>query len=323
MSTIDQNSPAFQEAKKRAIAFYDNEHNLGYHERMDLYVFYEELWRRTLLFASMGFATGVTLPFILKKKNKLLNPLFPIVGGFFGLSTVPALMAPLLYNKSMKKIHKKYTQDSKVNKVLEVTPDPFTKSWFWSNYFKQSASDPTKRIRDPRNPNAMLPETHRPKNGIQGFGEYNRSTPENPELTSAWDKIRHEQQTELKSGNGTNELASEYSEHSMNEDSNSNSDEQSRFSSDSSSYYGYAAPSNDPQSPSYNSVQSDNYPLLSSRDSYLSNNSNSNGNIEKSQKQHRTSEDSQSYNSSLSGAGGSETKSAWDVIREQNGEKKD
>ncbi len=318
MSSIDKTSPAFQEAKKRAILFYDNEHDLNYQERMDLYVFYEELWRRTLLLASIGFATGVTLPVVLKKKNKLLNPLFPIVGGFLGLSTVPAFTAPLLYKTGMKKVHKKYSEGSNVDKVLQVTPDPFAKSWFWSNYFKQSASDPSKRIRDPRNPNAVIPEAQRPKNGIQGFGDDDRLAPQNSELTSAWDKIRTRQQGQMKS-DSTNDTGQIFTDQPVDVNSSSPGGKKESFF-DRSSYYGYAAPSDDPQSPSYGSQPTSSYSDdPSSGDSYLDIKSKGK---EEAGKHDETSGDLQSYDIPLSGVA-SGPESAWDKIRGQNGGNKD
>lgn len=199
MAGIDENDPRYQEAKKRAIAFYDNEHNLTPTQRKDLYIFYEELFRRTLLVCSFGFATGVTLPFVLRKKGTLLNPLIPMAAGFVGLTVTPAIASTPLYNKGLKSLHQKYGEGSAVDKVIQVTPEPFAKSWFWSSYFKRSSEDPNMRIRDPRDPNAhSLSYVGRPKNGVPGFGNDNSTpidntspnTPSNPELASAWGKIR-------------------------------------------------------------------------------------------------------------------------------------
>lgn len=143
------NNPLYEEARKAAIRFYDEEHLLTTDERKELYVFYEQLFRRTLLSSSVGFAAGVALPFFLRR-GKVVNVAYPIGGGLLGGSLLPPVAAPFIYSHGLNEVQNKYGKDSRIDKVILNTPSPITKSWFWSSYFKGSSENPDMRIKDPR-----------------------------------------------------------------------------------------------------------------------------------------------------------------------------
>lgn len=145
-----ESKKVFNHAREQAIAFYDAEHTLQPEDRRQLHVVFEQQFRRMMLLSSVGFAAGVGLPFLLRKKGKLMGPGLPIFGGIIGSSFLPALFNQTIFDRQVATVEANYGTESQIYKTLQVTPFPVTKSFFWSNYFKTSAEDPSIRITDPR-----------------------------------------------------------------------------------------------------------------------------------------------------------------------------
>lgn len=199
----------FKRAKDDAIRFYDEEKQLSPEERGQLYVFFEQQFRRMMLLSSVGFAAGVAIPFIVRKKGKLMTPGLPIFGGIIGSSLMPALFNQTVFDRQLNDVQANYGTESAIYKTIKVVPDPVTKSYFWSSYFKRSSEDPTLRIRDPRmidDANAPLvvhkPVTTDTETGSTIAADVPRyGRPDYPDSSkfetavSSWDKVRTQTNT--------------------------------------------------------------------------------------------------------------------------------
>lgn len=191
----------FKRARDEATRFYDEECQLSPEDRGQLYVFFEQQFRRMMLLSSVGFAAGVAIPFFVRKKGKLMTPGLPIFGGIIGSSLLPALFNQTVFDRQLANVEANYGTESTIYKTIKVTPDPITKSYFWSSYFKRSKEDPTLRIRDPRlvdDANAPLvvhkPVTRDPVSGSTVAAEIPRyGRPEEGKFetaVSSWEKVR-------------------------------------------------------------------------------------------------------------------------------------
>lgn len=198
----DEAKKVFKRAKDDAIKFYDEEHLLSPEERGQLYVFFEQQFRRMMLLSSVGFAAGVAVPFFLRKKGSMVNPGLPIFGGIIGSSLMPALFNQTVFERQLSDVEGNYGTESAIYKTIKVVPDPVTKSFFWSSYFKRSSEDPTLRIRDPRlidDANAPLvvhkPMTSDPQTGetitadVPSYGKPDNSG-RFETAVSSWEKLR-------------------------------------------------------------------------------------------------------------------------------------
>ena len=147
---MDTTGMDIEKVKNKAIAFYEKEHELNKEDRLQLYVFFEQQTRRMLL----GFAIGVTIgsmtPFLVRRKGQLINPALPILGAILGGSIIPGLINQQIYKLQVNQFKEKFGDNSKICQMIEYTPDPISKSIFWSNYFKKSANDIRYRMKDPR-----------------------------------------------------------------------------------------------------------------------------------------------------------------------------
>lgn len=189
-----------EKVRETAIAFYDQEHNLNSEERKQLYVFFEQQCRRMLLGFSFGVALGAATPFIVRKKGSLVHPAFPIIGAVMGGTIVPGLVNNSIYTLQIQQFNNKFGSESPICQTIKVTPDPITKSVYWSNYFKQSSSNPNFRMKDPRtivnsskffsiedNP-AVLPYG---KPGYYKSDDPNGAQTMSEHYLSGWDKVRY------------------------------------------------------------------------------------------------------------------------------------
>lgn len=199
-----------EKVREQAIAFYEQEHNLDADERKQLYVFYEQQTRRMLLGFSCGVALGTALPFIVKKKGALVHPAIPVLGAVVGGSIVPGLVNHQIYNMQVQQYRQKFGENSPICLTISKTPDPITKSVFWSNYFKTSSQNPNFRMRDP----TTVTDSHKffsiadvpkvPPYGKPGY--YKNDERDGPPQTfnqqyrSSWDKVRNQSFT---SGSGS------------------------------------------------------------------------------------------------------------------------
>lgn len=190
-----------EKVRAQAIAFYDQEHNLNSEERKQLYVFFEQQCRRMLLGFSVGVAIGTAVPFFVRKKGSLVHPAFPIIGAVLGGSIVPGVVNKSIYELQVEQFKKKFGENSSICQTIAKTPDPITKSVFWSNYFKKSSSDPNFRMKDPRtvvNSVKFFSLEDNPKIPPYGKPGYYKSDQIDPPATlneqylSRWDKIRSE-----------------------------------------------------------------------------------------------------------------------------------
>lgn len=199
------NSHNYEEVKQKAIDFYQQEHNLGTEERKQLYIFFEQQCRRMLLGFSVGVAIGVATPFIIRKKGSLVHPAFPVLGAVIGGSIVPGVVNNSIYVMQVENFKNKFGSESPIVKTILKTPDPITKSVFWSTYFKKSMNDPNFRLKDPTTipPNSTKFFSFEEQPKIIPFGKpgYYKSNQEDSPSTyneqyrslEGWDKIRYEQ----------------------------------------------------------------------------------------------------------------------------------
>ncbi|GMM28645.1 hypothetical protein DAMA08_013610 [Martiniozyma asiatica (nom. inval.)] len=186
----------FDQAKEAAIKFYDQEHLLDQEERKQLYVFFEQQWRRMLLLSSVGCAAGVALPFLIYKvkgMKKMMSPLYPVAGGFIGSSFAPSLFTDSVYQNQLKSVIDRHGTESQIYKTIEATPDPIIKSFFWANYFKRSAENEGLRLKDPREITDMnTPMLINKPKGTEGVPEFGKpaNMGDQQSAVSAWDQVR-------------------------------------------------------------------------------------------------------------------------------------
>lgn len=185
--------------REQAIAFYDQEHNLSSEDRQQLYVFFEQQCRRMLLGFSVGVALGTAAPFIVRRRGALVHPALPIVGAVLGGTIVPGLVNHSIYTMQVDQFNRKYGENSAICRTIAKTPDPMSKSVFWSNYFRKSSSDPNFRMKDPRtvvNSTKFFSMEDTPKLPPYGKPGYYKSdesgtpTTLNEQYLSGWDKVR-------------------------------------------------------------------------------------------------------------------------------------
>lgn len=194
-----QNEADTERVKEIAIKFYDQEHNLTSKDREQLYIFFEQQCRRMLLGFSFGVAIGVAAPFIVRKKGTLVHPGLPVLGAVLGGSIVPGLVNHSIYKMQVEQFKSKFGETSPICQTIAKTPDPITKSVFWSAYFKKSSADPNFRLKDPRtvvNSTKYFSLEDNPKippYGKPGYYKSDSSTPPqtlNEQYLSGWDKVR-------------------------------------------------------------------------------------------------------------------------------------
>lgn len=193
-----------EKVREQAIAFYDQEHNLSSEDRKQLYVFFEQQCRRMLLGFSVGVAIGTAVPFFVRKKGSLVHPAFPIIGAVLGGSIVPGLVNNSIYKLQVEQFNEKFGENSPICQTIAKTPDPISKSVFWSNYFKKSSDDPNFRMKDPRtvvNSVKFFSLEDNPKippYGKPGYYKNDQAEPPatlNEQYLSHWDKIRSQNST--------------------------------------------------------------------------------------------------------------------------------
>lgn len=199
----------FEEAKRRAIELYDVEHTLEQDERVKVAEFFESNFRASVFTSGFGFLGGISLPFIFKKKGKIVNPIAPIFCGFILSSFLTSAVSSFFYNSSLSSAKDKYGETSKIFQVITKAPDPVLQSFFWAAYFRKSSENPELRMRNPReitdmNQPLVFNKPKPIKNGIPGFDDSNQSNnnsptannnsiTNSPQVIDAWDKVRREQ----------------------------------------------------------------------------------------------------------------------------------
>lgn len=145
---IDINT-LFSSDKKDAVAFYAEEHDLTPDERMKLHTFFEGMYKTTTIAKSfMGISAGLTMVWLARRKRKI-SPLLAMLGGV-GLSAfVFSFMTPAIYQNKLDDLKSKHGMNSKLYKVIEVTPQPAEYSYYWSQYFEASITDKSARLKNP------------------------------------------------------------------------------------------------------------------------------------------------------------------------------
>lgn len=188
---IDVNK-LFGKDKKDAIAFYNEEHTLTPDERMKLHSFFEGTYKTTTVAKSfMGISAGLTMVWLARRKRKI-SPLIAMIGGI-GLSAfVFSFMTPAIYVNKLQELEKRVGKDSKVYKVVTVTPEPAEYSYYWSEYFEKSIADKTVRLNDPSLPPSEGDVQFADKETYFGGNETTDQlvTPVDASESSAWDKVR-------------------------------------------------------------------------------------------------------------------------------------
>lgn len=188
-----------EKVKQQAIAFYDQEHDLNQKDRQQLYIFFEQQCRRMLLGFSVGVAIGAAAPFIVRKKGSLVHPAFPVIGAVLGGTIVPGLVNNTIFTLQIDQFRRKFGEESSICKTIAKTPDPISKSVFWSAYFKKSSEDPNFRMKDPRTvvnsnkffsleDNPTIPPYGRP--GYYKSNESDSPPTLNEQYLTGWDKVR-------------------------------------------------------------------------------------------------------------------------------------
>ncbi|GME89525.1 hypothetical protein B5S31_g1353 [[Candida] boidinii] len=192
----------FEEAKRKAIELYDVEHTLEQDERVKVAEFFESNFRASVFTSGFGFLGGISLPFIFKKKGKIINPIAPIFCGFILSSFLTSTVSSFFFNSSLSSAKDKYGETSKIFQVITKSPDPVLQSFFWAAYYRKSSENPELRMRNPRDITDMNQPLvfNRPKqikNGVPGFDETNQSNnnsiTNSPQVIDAWDRVRKEQ----------------------------------------------------------------------------------------------------------------------------------
>lgn len=185
--------------KEKAIAFYDQEHDLSPDDRKQLYVFFEQQCRRMLLGFSVGVSIGAAAPFIVRKKGALVHPAFPVLGAVLGGTIIPGFVNNSIYTMQIEQFRKKFGDSSPICQTIAKTPDPISKAVFWSNYFRKSSENPNFRMKDPRtiqNSTKFFSIEEQPKIPPYGKPGYYKSnegdSPQtlNEQYLSEWDKVR-------------------------------------------------------------------------------------------------------------------------------------
>lgn len=182
----------FGDGKEGAIAFYNEEHTLTPDERMKLHSFYEGTYKTTTVAKSfMGISAGLTMVWLARRKRKI-NPLMAMIGGI-GLSAfVFSFMTPTIYANKLRELEEKVGKDSKIYKVVKVTPEPAEYAYYWSEYFEKSIVDKSIRLKNPsihtNEENVQFTENTTP---FTKFGANDQLVPAvSPSESSAWDKVR-------------------------------------------------------------------------------------------------------------------------------------
>lgn len=197
-----------EKVREAAIAFYDKEHFLNSEERKQLYIFFEQQCRRMLLGFSFGVALGAATPFVVRKKGSLVHPAFPIIGAVIGGTIVPGLVNNGIYNLQLQQFNDKFGSESLIFKTIKATPDPITKSVYWSNYFKKSSGNPNFRMKDPRtvvNSTKFFSIEDNPPIPPYGKPGYHKSDDPNglqtmsQQYLSGWDKVRYKSHLQTQS----------------------------------------------------------------------------------------------------------------------------
>ena len=139
----------FGEDDKQASDFYKEENTLSPEERLKLHQFFEGTYKTTTVAKSfMGISTGLTMVWLARRKRRI-NPLYAMLGGFGISAFVYSFMTPTIYNNKVKEFEQKVGKESKLCRVLKVTPEPAEYSYYWSEYFEKSISDKDVRMKDP------------------------------------------------------------------------------------------------------------------------------------------------------------------------------
>lgn len=186
----------FSTDKKDAVAFYNEEHDLSANERLELHKFFEGTYKTTTVAKSfVGIAAGLGMVWLVRRKRKL-NPLYAMAGGI-GLSAfVFSYMTPSIYRTKLQELERRVGKDSKIYKVVEVTPEGAEYSYYWSQYFNNSILDQTVRLKDPSKPPSDSSEVEFVDTAVP-FGHRSvedHLIEENPAIASgsSWEKLREQ-----------------------------------------------------------------------------------------------------------------------------------
>ena len=184
----------FSTDKKDAVAFYNEEHDLTADQRQELHQFFEGTYKTTTVAKSfVGIAAGLTMVWLARRKRKI-SPVYAMAGGI-GLSAfVFSYMTPTIYQSKLQELERRVGKDSKVYKVVEVTPEGAEYSYYWSEYFNSSILDQTVRLKDPSKPSASDNEVQFVDTNVS-FGHRSiedHLIEDNPATAtgSSWEKLR-------------------------------------------------------------------------------------------------------------------------------------
>lgn len=115
-------------------------------ERMKLHTFFEGTYKTTTIAKSfMGLSAGLTMAWIAKRKRKV-SPLYAMLGGVGISAFVFSYMTPTIYQTKLRELENQYGKDSKIYKMIEVTPHPADYAYYWKNYFQDSIIDKNIRV---------------------------------------------------------------------------------------------------------------------------------------------------------------------------------
>lgn len=188
----------FSTDKKDAVAFYKQEHDLMADERQELHQFFEGTYKTTTVAKSfVGIAAGLTMVWLARRKRKI-SPVYAMAGGIGISAFVFSYMTPTIYQSKLQELEKRFGKDSKVYKVVEVTPEGAEYSYYWSEYFNNSILDQTVRLKDPSKPPAADNDVEFVDANVS-FGHRSiedHLIEDNPSTAkgSSWEKVRAQNQ---------------------------------------------------------------------------------------------------------------------------------
>ncbi|ODV94342.1 hypothetical protein PACTADRAFT_51200 [Pachysolen tannophilus NRRL Y-2460] len=149
-NSVDRNAGEY--VKKMAVEFYDLDHELTKDERIDLSLFYNNIWTSTLKFSYLGFLAGISIPFGIKyyKTGSIngVNFLRASFGGVIGMIIVPQVLSPYYFRRKMNEM--KISKGESSNEVQIISRLPYPLAFKWWTYYKTTATDPSKAMPDPR-----------------------------------------------------------------------------------------------------------------------------------------------------------------------------
>lgn len=127
-------------------AFAEVDRKLTPDERLKLHTFFEGTYKTTTVAKSfMGISAGLTMAWLARRKRSI-NPLYAMLGGIVISAFVFSYMTPTIYQTKLSELEAQYGKDSKIYKMVEVTPHPADYAYHWKDYFQDSITDKSLRV---------------------------------------------------------------------------------------------------------------------------------------------------------------------------------